>query len=103
MSMLLGPLSDTMSSTSWRVCAFAGDQTAGAVGNTPPAATAVTDFKNSRRFITALRLRTHIPFEKFRKGRATPGRSRDRRQRAELIGGLAGYRAAWQNESSGCL
>jgi hypothetical protein len=43
-----------MRSVSWRVWALAGDQTAG-VGNRLPAATAVIDFKNSRRFMAASR------------------------------------------------
>jgi hypothetical protein len=50
MSILLGPLSETISNVSWRDCAFAGDQIAGAE-TAPPAATAVTDFRKSRRFI----------------------------------------------------
>jgi hypothetical protein len=40
-----------MSKVSWRDCAFAGDQTAGAAGSALPAASAVIDFRNSRRFI----------------------------------------------------
>ena len=48
--MLFGPLSETISSVSWRDCAFAEDQIAGAE-TAPPAATAVTDFRKSRRFI----------------------------------------------------
>src|SRR5713101_4119784 len=51
MSMLLGPLSETMSSVSWRDCALAGDQIAGTAGRTLPAASAVIDCRNSRRFI----------------------------------------------------
>src|ERR1700687_4299608 len=53
MSMLFGPLSETISSVSWRDCALAGDQIAG-IGNMLPAATAVTDRRNSRRFIENL-------------------------------------------------
>src|SRR5205823_4016512 len=41
MSILFGPLSDTMSSVSWRDCALAGDQIAGAAGSALPAASAV--------------------------------------------------------------
>src|SRR5262245_20096258 len=51
MSMLLGPLSETMSNVSCRDCALAGENTAGAAGSTLPAAKAVIDFRNSRRFI----------------------------------------------------
>src|SRR5262249_60709236 len=54
MSILFGPLSDTMSSVSWRDCALAGDQIAGAAGSALPAASAVTDLRNSRRFICNL-------------------------------------------------
>src|SRR5262245_54782359 len=43
-----------MSRVSCRACALAGDQTAGAAGNAPPAAIAVMDFRKSRRFITIL-------------------------------------------------
>src|ERR1700730_1823165 len=60
MSMLLGPLSETMSSVSWRDCALAGDQTAGAAGSTPPAAIAVTLLRNSRRFIGNLHGNKHL-------------------------------------------
>src|ERR1700722_17691607 len=59
MSMLLGPLSETMSSVSWRDCALAGDQTAGAAGSTPPTAIAVTLLRNSRRFIGNLHGNEH--------------------------------------------
>src|SRR5712691_5144269 len=52
MSILFGPLSETMSSVSCRDWALAGDHTAGA-DTIPPAATAVIDFKNSRRFMRA--------------------------------------------------
>src|SRR6202045_941102 len=52
MSRLLGPLSVITSSVSWRDWALAGDQTAGA-GNRLPAATAVIDLRNSRRFMAA--------------------------------------------------
>jgi hypothetical protein len=55
MSMLFGPLSETMSRVSWRACALAGDHTAGAAGSALPAATAVTDLRKSRRFIGVLR------------------------------------------------
>src|SRR5262249_12095033 len=53
MSRLFGPLSETISSVSWRDCAFAGDHTAGAAGRMLPAASAVIDLRNSRRFIIA--------------------------------------------------
>src|ERR1700724_1497418 len=52
MSRLLGPLSVITSSVSWRDWARAGDHTAGA-GNRLPAATAVIDLRNSRRFMAA--------------------------------------------------
>src|SRR5437879_6329857 len=52
MSRLLGPLSVTTSTVSWRDWAWAGDHTAGA-GNRLPAATAVIDLRNSRRFMAA--------------------------------------------------
>src|SRR5215469_8436022 len=52
MSRLLGPLSVITSSVSWRDWARAGVRTAGA-GNRLPAATAVTDLRNSRRFMAA--------------------------------------------------
>ncbi len=48
--MLLGPLSETMSKVSWRDCALAGDQMAGADTALAPARAAV-DFKKSRRFM----------------------------------------------------
>src|SRR5260221_14015506 len=48
MSMLLGPLSETMSSVSCRDCALAEEKMAGAV--TAPA-TAAVDFRKSRRFM----------------------------------------------------
>src|SRR5262249_24182307 len=51
MSILLGPLSETMSNVSWRDCALAGDQIAGAAGSTLPPANAVIDLRNSRRFM----------------------------------------------------
>src|SRR5438067_3507201 len=53
MSRLLGPLSETISSVSERASAFAADQIAGA-GTMAPAATPVTDFKKSRRFMREL-------------------------------------------------
>jgi hypothetical protein len=49
MSRLLGPLSETISNVSWRDCARAG-KIAG-MGSTPPAASAVIERRNSRRFI----------------------------------------------------
>src|SRR5262249_42782644 len=51
MSRLFGPLSETMSSVSCRPCARAGENTAGAE-TAPPAASAVMDFRKSRRFIS---------------------------------------------------
>src|SRR5258708_11530194 len=48
MSMLLGPLSETMSSVSCRDCALAEEKMAGVV--TAPA-TAAVDFRKSRRFM----------------------------------------------------
>jgi hypothetical protein len=54
MSMLLGPLSETISSVSCRACALAGDQIAGAV-TAPLATTAPADFKKSRRFMEGSR------------------------------------------------
>src|SRR5436190_21658271 len=48
MSILLGPLSETMSSVSCRDCALAEEKMAGAV--TAPA-TAAVDFRKSRRFM----------------------------------------------------
>src|SRR4029079_9907966 len=50
MSRLLGPLSETISSVSDLASALAADQIAGA-GTIAPAATPVTDFRKSRRFI----------------------------------------------------
>jgi hypothetical protein len=47
---LFGPLSETISSVSCRDWALAGDQMAGA-DKAPPAASADTDFKKSRRLI----------------------------------------------------
>src|SRR5215510_12681905 len=55
MSMLFGPLSETISSVSWRDCALAGEKIAGA-DRTEPAASAVADLRNSRRFIEASQL-----------------------------------------------
>src|ERR1043165_10233463 len=48
MSRLFGPLSETISSVSCRLCAFAGENTAGAA---MPAAAAETDLRKSRRFM----------------------------------------------------
>src|SRR5262245_5422725 len=53
MSMLLGPLSETISSVSWRDCALAGDQIAGAE-TALPAASAVMDLRKSRRCMEEL-------------------------------------------------
>src|SRR5256885_6439285 len=50
MSRLLGPLSETINSVSDRASALAADQIAGA-GTIAPAATPVTDFRKSRRFM----------------------------------------------------
>jgi hypothetical protein len=50
MSRLLGPPSETISSVSERAWALAADQIAGA-GTMAPAATPVTDFRKSRRFM----------------------------------------------------
>src|ERR1700687_2307467 len=49
-SRLLGPPSETISSVSERASALAADQIAGA-GTIAPAATPVTDFRKSRRFM----------------------------------------------------
>src|SRR5262249_57468869 len=46
-----GRVGERMSSVSWRDCALAGDQIAGAAGSTLPAANAVIDLRNSRRFM----------------------------------------------------
>jgi hypothetical protein len=70
MSMLLGPLSETISSVYWRASAFAGDQMAGA-GSALPAARTVTDFRKSRRFMKASRCQTHDLGDAFRKRRAS--------------------------------
>src|ERR1019366_873367 len=53
MSRLLGPPSETIRSVSERASALAADQIAGA-GTMAPAATPVTDFRKSRRFIGRL-------------------------------------------------
>jgi hypothetical protein len=52
MSRLLGPLSETISRVSWRDCALAGENTAGA-DTAVLAARADADFRKSRRFIEA--------------------------------------------------
>jgi hypothetical protein len=70
MSRLLGPLSETMSSVSWRDCALADDQIAGAE-IVLAAVSAVTDLRNSRRLMKlspGWKSRAAIS---FRKGRAT--------------------------------
>src|SRR5215472_16337948 len=54
MSTLFGPLSETISSVSCRDWALAVDQMAGA-DKAPPAASAVADFKKSRRLIQTSR------------------------------------------------
>src|SRR5262245_21939427 len=54
MSKLFGPISVTNSRVSCRDCALAGEKTAGA-GRALAAAMAVTDFRNSRRFMGASR------------------------------------------------
>src|SRR5215471_20987988 len=51
MSKLLGPLSVTKSNVSWRDCAFAGENTAGA--DTMAPASAAVDLRKSRRFMEA--------------------------------------------------
>src|SRR5712672_3538484 len=48
MSILFGPLSETMSSVSWRDCALAGENTAGA-DSAPAPAKAAVDLRKSRR------------------------------------------------------
>src|SRR5215218_8176927 len=55
MSRLFGPPSETISSVSDRDCALAADQIAGA-GTIAPAATPVTDFRKSRRFMVMLQM-----------------------------------------------
>src|SRR5512133_799618 len=57
MSRLLGPLSETMSSVSWRDCARAGDQTAGAA--IALAAAAPVDRRNARRSMRSLQPKPH--------------------------------------------
>src|SRR6516162_11095958 len=52
MSKLLGPLSVTKSNVSWRDCAFAGENTAGADTMVAPAS-AAADLRKSRRFMEA--------------------------------------------------
>src|SRR5215467_1373129 len=69
MSMLLGPLSETMSNVSWRDCALACDQIAGAAGSTLPAANAVIDLRNSRRFMATSQWQ-RVSGAQFRKGHA---------------------------------
>src|SRR5262249_24495240 len=72
MSRLLGPLSVTTSKVSWRPWALAGDHTAGA-GNRLPAATAVIDLRNSRRFMAAsARVRQDLALESARPMPAGP-------------------------------
>src|SRR5579864_2861050 len=66
MSRLFGPLSETMSSVSWRDCALAGDHTAGAE-TALAAVNAVIDLRNSRRFMELSQ--GVLPW--FRKPRAT--------------------------------
>ena len=66
--MLLGPLSETISSVSWRDCALAGEKIAGA--ETMPA-TAAVDFRKSRRFMgSPLELEPTVFEGCFRKGHA---------------------------------
>jgi hypothetical protein len=50
---LFGPLSETTSSVSWRLCALAGEKIAGAES---VAATADAGLRKSRRFIESLRV-----------------------------------------------
>src|ERR1700690_53901 len=61
MSRLLGPPSETISSVSERASALAADQIAGA-GTMAPAATPVTDFRKSRRFICWLQGKVRVGF-----------------------------------------
>src|SRR5580704_16652849 len=71
MSRLFGPFSVISSSVSLRACALAGDQIAGA-DTALAAVSAVTDFKNSRRFIEASWSLRGSLCHCFRKPRATP-------------------------------
>jgi hypothetical protein len=72
MSRLFGPLSETISSVSWRDWALAGDQIAGA-GTAAAAETAVIDLRKSRRFIVSLPgLALQGVAGLFRKPRAIP-------------------------------
>src|SRR5262245_49907159 len=72
MSKLLGPLSVTKSNVSWRDCALAGENTAGADTMLAPASAAV-DLRKSRRFMEASR----CPFGAFG-GYALKGHARIR-------------------------
>src|SRR3954464_6566460 len=67
MSRLLGPPSETINSVSERASAFAADQIAGA-GTMAPAATPVTDFRKSRRFMRALQRTTGTGLEMASQG-----------------------------------
>src|SRR5215470_15781011 len=91
MSMLLGPLSETISKVSARDCALAGDQTAGAAGSTLPAASAVIDFRNSRRFIeTSGNVCGEVPQRSCQNREARPVRSK------QLIANLNHQTAAFR-------
>src|SRR6266852_6351330 len=84
MSRLLGPLSETISYVSARVCALAGEKTAGAV-TAVLAATAVIDLRNSRRFMATSR---NYPWEIIRKGRAKSRRDAQNMQFVDSAGGF---------------
>ena len=73
--MLFGPLSETISSVSWRDCALAGEKIAGAETMLAPA-TAAVDFRKSRRFMGSPLELEPTAFERcFRKGRASFGKA----------------------------
>src|ERR1700722_12029334 len=87
MSRLFGPLSETISRVSWRDCALAGDHTAGAAGSAVPAAIAVIDLRNSRRFIDSLPLGAAGGVPQGPCQSRTPrGRRRDSAQAVEAAG-----------------
>jgi hypothetical protein len=67
--MLLGPLSETISSVSLRACALAGEKIAGAVTAAP--ATAAVDFRKSRRFMDSPSWSNSGGRGCFRKGHAS--------------------------------
>ena len=72
--MLFGPLSETISSVSWRDCALAGEKIAGAEAMLP--ASAAVDFRKSRRFMEVPRCSHQRAGILFRKGRASFARTR---------------------------